>query len=64
MRRGIHELTRGTRTTWMTQEKREQEGETMNTNALCYCTPNLHKLVHHVPLGDGVPASIAVISQN
>ncbi len=32
----------------MTKEEREQETETMDT-LLCYCIPNLQKLVHQAP---------------
>ncbi len=37
--------------------KREQERKTMDKTTLCYCTPNLHKLVHQAPLCGGILAS-------
>ncbi len=40
------------------QEKREQERETVDKNTLCYCIPNLQKLVHQVPLCGKVLASL------
>ncbi len=47
--KGIHELKREISKTGIAQEEREQERETMNTDTLLYCTPNLQKLVYQVP---------------
>ncbi len=56
--KGTHELTRRIRKTEMAQKKREQERETIDKNTLCYCIPNLQKLVHQVPLCGKVLASL------
>ncbi len=61
--KGIHELKRGIRKKGvrMAEEKREQEKETMDkTTSALLTSPNLHKLVHQVPLCGGVLASIHV----
>ncbi len=44
-------------------KKREQERETMDKTTLCNCTPNLHKLVHQVPLCGGVLAIVNIITE-
>ncbi len=57
--KGTHELMRRIRKTEDGSGKnREQERETMDKNTLCYCIPNLQKLVHQVPLCGKVLASL------